>query len=86
MKFEQKILVLKSILEETPINYADSFKTDICLFFNEFNLRNPMLSFLEKIEDESLIRIWVDKLTSRIVMHEDDDLISELIADYFYNG
>ena len=45
-----------------------------------------MLTFLKKIEDESSIRNWVDKLTSRIVMHENDDLVSELIADYFHNG
>ena len=86
MKFEQKILALQNILEETPNNYADSFKTDICLFYNEFASKNPMLIFLEKFDDESSIRNWVDKLTSRIVMHESDDVVSELIADYFYNG
>ena len=83
---EQKISTLQNILVETSNNYADSFKGDICLFFNEFASKNPMLIFLEKIEDESSIRNWVDKLTSRIVMREDDDLTSELIADYFYNG
>ena len=86
LTLEKKILALENILEEIPNNYADSFKTDICLFFNEFASKNPMLIFLEKFDDESSIRNWVDKLTSRIVMHESDDVVSELIADYFYNG
>jgi hypothetical protein len=86
LTLEEKILILENILEETSNNYADSFKTDISIFFSDFTTNNSKLSFLEKIEDESSIRNWVDKLTSRIVMREDEDLVSELIADYFYNG
>ena len=86
LTLEEKILVLENILEETPNNYADSFKTDISIFFSEFTSANAKFSFLEKFEDESSIRNWVDKLTSRIVMHEEDDLVLELITDYFYNG
>lgn len=83
---EQKISMLDSILKESPNNYAETFKTDIAFFFDEFSDYNPLLSFLENIENESAIRSWVNNLTSRIVMHEDDDLIEELIADYYYNG
>ncbi len=82
----EKIFYLKQILSAKPKHYADSYKTDILFFFDDFNSLNPMFNFLKEIKTGDEIEVWVDKLTSRIVMHEDDDEIKEIIADYYSCG
>lgn len=88
MTLLEKILYLEDFLNGDDDNYADSFKTDILFFFDDFSESNFMFEFLEKINSKDEIENWVNKLTSRIVMRLDDEqeTVSDLIADYFYNG
>lgn len=88
MTLSEKISFLENFLYREEENYADSFKTDILFFFDDFNESNPGLSFLEKLNTEVEIEKWVNKLTSRIVMKLDNQLetTSDFIADYLYNG
>ena len=82
----KKIKFLEQVLEETVTNYADSFKTDIQFQLEGYRPEQLNELFLSKCKNEDAIRNWVDKLTSRIVMHEDDEEINEIIQDYVLNG
>ena len=42
-----------------------------------------MLKFLHNLKTEAEIIQWVDKLTSRIIMHEHHDGVDDIIADYW---
>ena len=81
MTFREKIRVLESYLIEEPKNYKDSFKTDLYLFFDEdFSVDNPLLNFLNSIEDSTKIKNWVELVTSQIVLKFDEDV--ESIGDF----
>jgi hypothetical protein len=82
----KKIKFLEYVLAETATNYADSFKIDIQ--FQLVGYRPEQLNelFLSRCINEDDIRNWVDKLTSRIVMHEDEEDVNEIIQDYVLNG
>lgn len=88
LTLKEKISCLEEILTKPIENYSDSFKTDILFYFDEFNIANPMLSFLNKITTREEIVIWLDKLTSRIVLKYDDDYeqINDFIYDYIELG
>lgn len=74
MTYEDKIRTLKSYLNHVHDNYKDSFKPDICLFFNDdFTVENPMLNFLNKFDNKSEIKKWVDQVTSQIVLKFDEE-------------
>jgi hypothetical protein len=75
-------------LNKTEENYADSFKTDIYLFFNDFNTSNPLFKFLESLNSFDDIESWINKLCSRIVLKFDSEAeqINDLIYDYLENG
>lgn len=83
---EEKITFLIQILDTIKDNYAASFKTDILLFFEEFDPKNPNLKFLTNLATKQEIENWIDKLTSRIVMKEDLDSVNEIICDYIELG
>ena len=82
LKQKDKIAVLKEYLYDNQDNFADSFKTDILFYFNEFedNL-NFDLRFLNELNSKEDIHIWVDNLTSNIVMkfNEDEEQLSDFI-------
>lgn len=82
----EKIKYLNTVLETDHGSYADSFKSDISLFFDQFALSNPLFNFLDNLNTPQKITEWVNKLTSRIVMHEEEDLINEIIWDYWLLG
>jgi hypothetical protein len=81
-----KIEYLKEQLDSVSNNYADSFKTDILFFIGDFNKQNKLLSFLNQLYSKVEITKWIDKLTSRIVMKEDDYEVNEIIFDYIEFG
>lgn len=85
---EDKIIYFEISLNQKQENYADSFRSDIINFFAEFNSKNPLLQFLDKIESFGKIDDWISKLTSRIVMKfdEEQDQINDFIYDYLNNG
>ena len=77
-----KITLLKKYLSQDECNYADSFKTDIFLFLGEFETQNSNLNFLKKLSSEVDIEIWVNKLTSKIVLKFNED--EEQLSDFIY--
>lgn len=85
MTLTEKIRVLESYLNEAPKNYRDSFKPDLCLFFNDdFSISNPWFEFLNRFESSSDIESWVDLVTSQIVLKFDDEFetLGDFIGDY----
>lgn len=64
-------------------NYADSFKQDIFIFFDEFNIKNERLKFLSNFVSFAEIDNWIEKLTARIVLKFDSE--SEQINDFIYD-
>jgi len=82
LNFAEKIEILKEYLSEIKDNYADSFKTDIMLYFNDFeDVNSEDFNFLSELKSKEEIYKWVDKLTSKIVMkfNEDEEQISDFI-------
>jgi hypothetical protein len=77
-----KISILEKYLLQIDDNYADSFKTDIALFFGEFETQNSNLNFLNKISTIEEIEKWVNNLTSKIVLKFNEDEIQ--LSDFIY--
>lgn len=89
MTFVQKIKTLESFLNLPEQSYADSFKQDIIIYFEEdFTENNEELEFLNNLNTKEEIVNFVDKLTSRFVMKFDSQIETEndFIHDYFVNG
>jgi hypothetical protein len=82
LALEEKILYLEKILNLPVESYADSFRTDILFFFDEFNISNPMFSFLDKLNTYNEIQDWITLLTSKIVLRFDEE--NEHIGDFIY--
>jgi hypothetical protein len=82
LTFEEKISFLIENLNEKSDNYADTFKTDIFFFIGEFSAKNPFLKFLHPLEKQRDIRNFINFLTGKIVMNEDQADISDIIADF----
>jgi hypothetical protein len=89
MTFFEKIQYLETYLNLPEENYADSFKQDIAIYFNEdFSEENQELNFLHNLNKKEEIVNFVDKLTSRFVMKFDSEIETEndFIYDYLING
>ena len=86
LTFKEKTHHLYTILNNINDNYADSFKADILIYFDDFTTNNPRLSFLKNLNSFSDIENWINKLTSRIVMKESDLEVNEIIFDYIELG
>jgi hypothetical protein len=89
MTLLEKIECLEQLLNQKEENYADTFKADITMFFDDnFSEENSQLLFLDNLNSKQEIENWVDKLTSRFVMKFDSELESEddFIYDYLENG
>ena len=56
---KDKIMYFEISLNRKEENYADSFRSDILNFFDEFNLENPLLKFLDKLESLNEIEDWI---------------------------
>src|SRR5690606_11278865 len=73
-----KLNILEAYLVKPEENYADSFKGDIIMYFNDdFTVQNSQFYFLNGIDDEAGIVKWVDDLLSQFVMKFDDEFESE---------
>ena len=89
MTFFEKIQHLETCLNLPKENYADSFKQDVAIYFNEdFTENNKELEFLNNLNTKEEIVYFVDKLTSRFVMKFDSEFETEndFIHDYLING
>lgn len=83
LNFVVKIEILKEYLSEIKDNYADSFKTDIFLYFNEFeDIKNKDFKFLEELKSKEDIQNYVDNLTSKIVMKFNE--VEEQLSDFIF--
>lgn len=83
LSYDDKIRILKNyLLDIRDENYADSFKTDILFYYNEFeNVQTTDFKFLNGLNSKDDIHIWVDNLTSKIIMkfNEDEEQLSDFI-------
>ena len=89
MTLLEKIECLEQLLNQTEENYADTFKADVTMFFDDnFSVENSQLLFLDNLNSEQEIENWVEKLTSRFVMKFDSGFETEndFIYDYLENG
>jgi len=89
MTLLKKIEYLEQLLSQTEGNYADTFKADITMFFDDdFSEENSQLQFLNNLSSKQEIENWVDKLTSRFVMKFDSEYETEndFIYNYLENG
>ena len=89
MTLKEKIEYIEQLLSQTEENYADTFKADITLFFDDdFSEENSQLQFLDNLSSKQEIENWIEKLTSRFVMKFDLEFESEndFIYDYLENG
>lgn len=66
--------------EEYLINNSNCMKDELHLYF--FELENGNLEFLEKLHSEIEIQNKVDLLVSKMVMHEDEDGLFNIIENY----
>ena len=89
MTLLKKIEYIKQLLSQTEENYADTFKADITMFFDDdFSEENSQLQFLDNLSSKQEIENWIEKLTSRFVMKFDSgfETETEFIYDYLENG
>lgn len=88
LTFQEKISYLEISLNKIEENFADSFKTEILFFIDDFNIKNECLQFLNNLVSFIEIDNWIEKLTSRIVLKfdEESEQINEFIADFIKNG
>lgn len=86
LSLKEKISYLEHRLNKTEENYADSFRTDILFFFDDFKVKNTKFQFLNNLHSFDEIESWITKLTSRIVIKEDDLEVNEIISDYYELG
>lgn len=89
MKYENKINSLKTHLYKESTNYRDAFKNDIIYYLNDdFNPKNPLLLFLNDLNNENEIISFIDSLNSHIVLKFDDEheQISDFIHEYFIHA
>lgn len=88
LSFKEKIIYLENSLTKIEENYADSFRVDIHIFFDIFDSKNKLLSFLNKLESFEEIENWINKLTSRIVLKFDSECeqINDFINDFIELG
>jgi hypothetical protein len=89
MTLSEKTEYLKQLLNQREENYADTFKADITMFFDDdFSKENSQLLFLENLNSKQEIENWIEKLTSRFVMKFDSKFETEndFIYDYLENG
>ena len=77
LSFKDKIKIFENFLTQEEISYADSFNAWILLYSS-----NSDFLFLKNLKTKQEIKNWIDKLKSRIVLREEDDLIENIMDDY----
>ena len=85
MTLSEKIQYLKNLLYQPEENYADSFKQDIILYFeNDFTRENIQMQFLNQLNTVEEIKNWVEFITSQFVLKFDAEQESEKdFIDYY---
>lgn len=86
LTFHEKTAILKTCLEDVGDSYADSFKTDILFYFNDFDPADQKLAFLHNLDFKGEIVGWVNRITSLIVMkyEEEEEGLGEFVWENSY--
>ncbi len=83
LSLQDKISYLETLLISDNEAYADTFKENIIIFFDDdFIAENSQFSFLERFHTKNDIKLWLDNLLSQIVMKFDDE--NEQLSDFIY--
>ncbi len=82
LSLRTKILYLQELLLLEKGNYADCFKADILIYFDEFDVENKALEFLDKFKDKEQIELWLNNLLSQIILKFDDE--QEQLSDFIF--
>ena len=80
LSFEEKIAYFEHCLENQNRSYHDSMKDEIYLYF--FELENGSFNFLNSLITQDEISNKVDFLVSKMVMHEHEDGLYNIIENY----
>lgn len=81
LKFEGKVKIFTSIMNQEEVSYADSYNATIDIYASNFDY-----NFLEKLQSREDIELWIAKLKSRIIMKEDEDTLEDIVNDYILCG
>lgn len=79
LSYEDKIEVLKQCIESKNGSYSDLMKDELCFHF--FENENDF-DFLNNIETKQEIEQKTDFLISKMIMHEHEGGLSEIIYHY----
>ncbi len=79
LSFEEKTEWFKSQLEIKHNNYGDEIKDEI--YFHFFENKNR-LDFLSELESKVQIENKLEFLVSKIIMHEHEDGLANIIHNY----
>lgn len=77
LTLNHKIDFFKAILVKKESNYADTFNANIILAGE-----NCCYVFLENLKTKTEIQNWINKLKTRIIMKEDEDVLEDIIDDF----
>jgi len=77
LEFKTKLKIFNSILNRKEVSYADSFNGLIFMF-----AENTDFNFLNILNSENDIEKWIENLKSRIIMHEDESILEDIVDDY----
>ena len=83
LKLEEKINYLEKTLNKDELDFNNNFKSDIYIYFDEFNLENQRLQFLKNIISLEEIDFWIEKLISKLALKFDSE--TEQINDFIYD-
>lgn len=82
----ERLDTIREILKNPSDSYADSFFDDILRIIENLELNILNMPILVELKTESECRLWIQELTSRIVLHEHEDGVDNIIFDYLFCG
>jgi len=80
LDLDEKISYFEQCLQNTNTNYYDKMKEEIHLYF--FEMENGTFDFLESLHTQLEIENKVNFLVSKMVMHEHEDGLHNIIENY----
>lgn len=76
---KKKIQILRAYLCLTNDSYGDKMREELFFYFFELNIDT---SFLDALSTEEEIKIKVDLLVSKMILHEHQDGLKNIIESY----
>ncbi len=81
MTFKEKFKILDERFDKNDGGYHDSFNDLI-----EMKAEADEFKFLNVLNSKEEVLQWVRRLQGRLIMHEDDALLEDIIDDYILCG